>query len=69
MGVVLQFKSSGARGEGGQSEEAPSALSDLEQLLQSMQAVDSALSEIRSYLLAADSRRATAGTPDHAEKM
>jgi hypothetical protein len=64
MGVILQFRSSGARGEGGQPEAAPSTLSDLEQLLLSMQAVDGALSEIRSYLLAEDSRRATAGSPD-----
>lgn len=64
MAVILQFRSSGARDEGGQPEAAPSALSDLEQLLQSMQAVDGALSAIRSHLLAEDSRRATAGTPD-----
>lgn len=64
MGVILQFRSSGARGEGCQPEAAPSALSDLEQLLRSMQAVNGALSEIRSYLLAEDTRRATAITPD-----
>lgn len=64
MGVILQLRSSGPRGEGGQPEAAPSALSDLEQLLLSMQAVDGALSEIRSYLLAEDSRRPTAGTQD-----
>lgn len=68
MGVVLQFSSPGARGEGGQPDAAPSALSDLEQLLQSMQAVDGALSEIRSYLLAEECRRASAGTPGTAEK-
>lgn len=66
MGVVLEFRSSGARGEGGQPDAAPSALSDVEQLLQFMQAVDGALAEIRSYLLAEEYRRATAGTPDHA---
>jgi hypothetical protein len=64
MGVILQFRSSGPRGEGGQPEAAPSALSDLDQLLRSMQAVDGALSAIRSYLLAEDSRGAAAGTPD-----
>lgn len=69
MGVILQFRSSGARGECGQPEAAPSALSDLEQFLQSMQAVDGALSKIRSFLFAEDYRRATAGTPDHTEKM
>lgn len=69
MGVILQFRSSGARGEGCQPEAAPSALSDLEQLLLSMQAVDGALSAIRSYLLAEDSRHATAGKPDLAEQM
>lgn len=69
MGVVLQFRSSGACGEGGQSELAPPGLSDLEQLLQTMLAVDGALSEIRSYLLAEDSRRATAGTPDVAGQI
>ena len=69
MAVILQFRSQTAVGGWEQNAGASSQLSDLEQLLQSMQAVDSALSEIRSYLLAADSRRATAGTPDHAEKM
>jgi hypothetical protein len=69
MGVILQFRSSGARGEVGQPEAAQSALSDLEQVLKSMQAVNGALSEIRSYLLAEDSRRSTAGTPDRAERM
>lgn len=69
MGVILQFRSSGARSECGQPGAAPSALSDLEQLLQSMQAVDGALSKIRSFLFAEDYRRATGGTPDHAEKM
>jgi hypothetical protein len=64
MGVILEFRSSGPRGEGGQPEAAPSALSDLEQLLRSMQAVDGALSAIRNYLLAEDSQRATPGTPD-----
>jgi len=69
MGVILQFRSSGARGEGGQPEAAPSTLSDLEQLLLSMQAVDGALSAVRSYLLAEDSQRTTAGTPDGSRQI
>jgi hypothetical protein len=64
MGVILHFRPSAARGEENQPEAAPSSLSDLEQLLQSMQAVNGALSEIRSHLLAEDTRRAAAGTPD-----
>jgi hypothetical protein len=67
MAVILQFRSSGVRDEGGQPEAAPSEFSDLEQLLQSIQAVDGALSAIRSHLLGEDSRHATAGKPDLAE--
>lgn len=68
MAVILQFRSPVVADEGEQPESALSQLSDLEQLLHYMRAVDGALSAIKYYLMEEASRCATAGKLDLAEQ-